>query len=248
MLHCSRSNEESDVLFPPIVMFVALWPLSSRLLRLCRQNTVYVSAEGKFESAPDTAIIQFNIAAQENSSQAAYDRASKAAEQVRGILRSNGIEPKEAHVGFFSLAPVYDYRTPQRKLLGYRVSTAVELKLKDFAKVGPIVEQLAGIDVTGNQSISYALEDTDAAKIKAVEDAFHHARTEAEALAQAGGRSLGELSYASVDSVEYPRPFMPPRAMMAMKAASAEAPAPTAEFSPQNATVTARVSALFALK
>jgi len=211
-------------------------------------NTVYVSADGKFESAPDTAIVQFNIAAQENSSQAAYDRASKAAEQVRGILRSNGIEPKEAHVGFFSLAPVYDNRTPQRKLIGYRVSTSVELKLKDFAKVGPIVEQLSGIDVTGNQSISYALEDVDAAKIKAVEDALRQARAEAEAVARAAGRSVGELSYASVDSVGYPRPYLAAQPMMARAAASAEIAAPTAEFSPQSATVTARVSALFTLK
>jgi uncharacterized protein len=210
-------------------------------------NTVYVSADGKFESAPDTAIVQFNIAAQENSSSAAYDRASRAAEQVREILRSNGIEPKEAHVGFFSLAPVYDYRTPQRKLIGYRVSTAVEVKLKDFAKVGPIVEQLAGIDVTANQSVSYALEDMEAAKIKAVEDAFRHARLEAEALAKAGGRSFGGLSYASVDSVAYPRPFVAAQPMMARAAASAE-PAPTAEFSPQSVTVTAHVSALFTLK
>jgi hypothetical protein len=211
-------------------------------------NTVYVSADGKFESMPDTAIVQFNIAAQENSSQAAYDRASKAAEQVRGILRSNGIEPKEAHVGFFSLAPVYDYRTPQRKLIGYRVSTTVELRLKDFAKVGPIVEQLAGIDVSGNQSVSYALEDMEAAKIKAVENAFRHAQLEAEALAKAGGRSFGELGYASVDSVEYPRPFLAAQPMMARAAASAEQAPPTAEFSPQSVTVTARVSALFTLK
>ncbi|MGC2208980.1 MAG: SIMPL domain-containing protein [Candidatus Korobacteraceae bacterium] len=230
-----------------MVMFVGAVTAQQQVASSVQANTVSVSADGKFEAVPDTAIIQFNIAAQESSSNAAYDRASKAAEQVREVLRSNGIEPKEAHVGFFSLAPVYDYRTPQRKLIGYRVSTAVELKLKDFSKVGPIVEQLSGIDVTGNQSISYALENTDAAKIKAVEDAFHRARSEAEALAQAGGRSLGELRYASIDSVEYPRPFMP-QPMIAMKAASAGAPAPTAEFSPQNATVTARVSALFALK
>jgi uncharacterized protein len=233
--------------FLVIVMFVAA-AVAQQPASTIQTNTIYVSAEGKFEAAPDTAIIQFNIAAQENSSGAAYDRASKAAEQVRGILRANGIEPKEAHVGFFSLAPVYDYRTPQRKLIGYRVSTAVELKLKDFAKVGPIVEQLTSIDVTGNQSISYALEDVDAAKIKAVEDAFRHARSEAEAVARAGGRVFGELSYASVDSVESPRPFLAAQPMMARAAASAEPPPPTAEFSPQNATVTARVSALFTLK
>ncbi|MGA7857364.1 MAG: SIMPL domain-containing protein, partial [Terracidiphilus sp.] len=127
-----------------MVMLVGAVTAQQPVASSVQANTVSVSAEGKFEAVPDTAIIQFNIAAQESSSSAAYDRASKAAEQVREVLRSNGIEPKEAHVGFFSLAPVYDYRTPQRKLIGYRVSTAVELKLKDFAKVGPIVEQLSG--------------------------------------------------------------------------------------------------------
>jgi len=33
-------------------------------------NSVYVGADGKFESAPDTAVIQFNISVQEDSSQA----------------------------------------------------------------------------------------------------------------------------------------------------------------------------------
>ncbi len=227
-----------------IVMLAATVVAQQQAASNIQTNTIYVNAEGKFDAVPDTALVQFNIDAQENSSRAAYDRASKAAEQVRGILRSNGIDPKEAHVGFFSLAPVYDWRTPQRKLIGYRVSTTVELKLRDFSKVGPIVEQLANIDATGNQSVSYTLEDVDAAKIKAVEDAFRHARSEAAAVAQAGGRPFGELSYASIDSVEYPRPVP----MRAMARAAVSAPPPTAEFTPQTVIVTAHVSAMFTLK
>jgi uncharacterized protein YggE len=215
--------------------------------RAVQANTLFVSAEGKFEAAPDTAVIQFNIAAQENTSQAAYDRASKAAEQVRGILRSNGIDPKQAHVGIFSLAPVYDWRTPQHKIVGYRVSTTVELKLKELAKVGPIVEQLASVGTAGDQTVSYTLEDADEAKVKAVEDAFRRAHLEAHALAQAGGRTLGEVSYASIDSVERTPVFAVQRAMMAKAAPSAEQP-PTAEFTPQTVTVTAQVSILFTLK
>src|SRR5216683_4207645 len=79
-------------------------------------NTVFVGADGKFEANPDTALVQFNISAQEDSSRAAYDRAAKSAEQIRQILRSNGIEPKSAEIGFFSIQPVYDYRNPKRKL------------------------------------------------------------------------------------------------------------------------------------
>ncbi|MGC2648545.1 MAG: SIMPL domain-containing protein, partial [Candidatus Sulfotelmatobacter sp.] len=71
-------------------------------------NSVYVGADGKFESAPDTAVIQFNISVQEETSQAAYQHASKDAEQVREVLRANGIEPKSATIGFFSVQPMYD--------------------------------------------------------------------------------------------------------------------------------------------
>jgi uncharacterized protein YggE len=210
-------------------------------------NTVFVGAEGKFEATPDTALVQFNISAQEDNSRAAYDRASKAAEQVRQILRSNGIEPTAAQLGYFSIEPVYDYKQAKRRLVAYRVDVKVSLKLKDFTKIAPIVQQLSDADITDEQSISYTLDDIEAAKTKAVEDAYRHARAEGEAVARAGGRTLGELSYASVDTVENVRP-MPMQPMARMSAMAQVAPAPTEQFSPQTTSVTAHVNAMFTLK
>lgn len=66
-------------------------------------NTVYVGADGKFEAPPDTAQIQMNVSEQDNSPQAAYQRAAKDVEQVRQILRASGLDPKQATVGFFSV-------------------------------------------------------------------------------------------------------------------------------------------------
>ncbi|HWY56832.1 MAG TPA: SIMPL domain-containing protein [Terriglobales bacterium] len=212
-----------------------------------QSNTVFVGADGKFEANPDTAVVQFNISAQEDNSRAAYDRASKQAEQVRQILRSNGIEPTAAQLGYFSIEPVYDYKPAKRKLVAYRVNVNVSLKLKDFAKIAPIVQQLSDGDITDEQSISYTLDDIEAAKTKAVEDAYRHARAEAEAVARAGGRTLGELSYASVDTVENVRP-MPMQPMARMSAMAQTAPAPTEQFSPQTTSVTAHVNAMFTLK
>ena len=101
-------------------------------------NTIYVGADGKFDTAPDTAMIQFNIAAQADSSKAAYDQASKSAETTRQVLRANGIDPKSAEIGFFSVNPMYDYKNPKHKVIGYQVTTSVSLKLKDFSKIGAI--------------------------------------------------------------------------------------------------------------
>lgn len=209
-------------------------------------NTIYVGADGRYDSAPDTVLVQFNISAQEETAKAAYDRASRAAEQIRQILRSNGIEPKAAEIGFFSLEPVYDYRNPKRKLIAYRVNSSVSLKLKDFAKVAPIVSQVSDMDVTADQTVSYTLDNVDSAKLKAAEDAYRHAREEAAAVAGAAGRTLGGLSYASVDTYEQVRVVVP-RMARAMGAAVA-APAPTEQFTPQKITVTAHVNALFAMK
>jgi uncharacterized protein len=210
-------------------------------------NTVFVGADGKFEANPDTALLQFNISAQEDTSRGAYDRASKSAEQIRQILRANGIEPKAAEIGYFSLQPVYDYKNPKRKLVAYRVNANVSLKLKDFSKIAPILQQMADADITENQSINYTLEDMDAAKTKAVEDAYRRARDSANAVARAGGRALGELSYASVDTIENVRVMQPLARPMARMSAEAVA-APTEEFSPQSITVTAHVNAMFTLR
>jgi uncharacterized protein YggE len=230
-----------------VLLFVAVSLGQDRPTVTVQPNTVFVGADGKFEANPDTALIQFNISAQEENSRAAYDRASKQAEQVRQILRSNGIEPTAAQLGYFSIQPVYDYKQAKRKLVAYRVDVRVSLKLKDFTKVAPIVQQLSDADVTDEQSITYTLDDIDAAKTKAVQDAYRRARASAEAIAHSSGRTLGELSYASVDTSENIRP-MPIQPMARMSAMAQAAPAPTEEFSPQTTSVTAHVNAMFTLK
>ena len=210
-------------------------------------NSVYVGADGKFESAPDTAIIQFNISVQEDSAQNAYQHASKEAEQVRQVLHANGIEPKAANIGFLTVQPMYDWKNPKQKVIGYRVSTDVSLKLKDFSKIAPITQQLADANVSETQTLNYTLENMDEAKNKAVEDAYRRARNSADAIARASGRAVGELSYASVDTFENQR-IVAPRMARAMSAMANAAPAPTEEFTPQTVTVTAHVNALFNLK
>jgi hypothetical protein len=211
-------------------------------------NTVFAGADGKFEGPPDTAIIQFNISAQENTSRAAFDHASKDAEQVRQILRSNGIEPKSAEIGYFSIQPVYDYNNAKRKLVAYQVTARVTLKLKEFTKIAPILQQLADGNVTDNQSVNYTLEDIDVAKAKAVEDGYRHARESAAVIARASGRILGEMTSASVDTLGNIQPIRPMMAMARMNVQAAPMAGPTEEFSAQKITVSAHVSVVFALK
>ena len=211
-------------------------------------NTVFVGADGKFESAPDTALIQFNISAQADNAKDAYDQAAKQAEATRQVLRANGIDPKSVEIGFFSVNPQYDWKNPKHKVIGYQVTTGVSLKLKDFSKIGPITQQLADASVGESQSLSYTLDSTEEAKSKAVADAYRRAHASAQSLANASGRTLGELSYATVDTFENIHVITPMQRRGMPMAMAKEGPAPTEEFSPQNIKVTAHVNALFVLK
>ncbi|HEY2499710.1 MAG TPA: SIMPL domain-containing protein [Candidatus Angelobacter sp.] len=211
-------------------------------------NTIYAGADGKFEAAPDTAVIRMDIASQQDTSRAAYDHASAAVDHVRQVLKNNGIDLKSAQFSVYQMQPMYDWKNPKHKVVGYRVSSDVSLKLKDFTKVGTLTEQLADIEDTQNQSVNYTLEDIEQAKAKASEDALKKARNQASAVATAGGRTLGELLYASIDVNQaniVPMVF----AQASVRAAAPNAtPPPMADFTPQTVTINAHVNALFALK
>jgi uncharacterized protein len=209
-------------------------------------NSIYAGADGKYDAAPDTAVIRMDIASQQDTSRAAYDHAAIAVDHVRQVLKSNGIDVKSAQFGLYQMQPVYDWKNPKHKVIGYRVVSDVTLKLRDFAKIGALTEQLADIEDTQNQSVNYTLEDIEQAKSKASEDALRKAREQAGAVATAGGRSLGELLYASVDVSQ--ANIMPVMAFSARSAAPMATPPPMADFTPQTVTINAHVNALFALK
>ena len=236
----------------PILIFCGILALCTALYAqtptvTALPNTIYVGADGKFETAPDTALIQFNISAQADTAKEAYDLASKQSEATRQVLRANSVDPKSAEIGFFAVNPQYNWKDVKHRIVAYQVTTSVSLKLKDFSKIGPITQQLADASVGESQSLSYILESPEEAKGKAVADAYRRARASAQSLATASGRTLGELSYASIDTFENVRVMAPMPRMKAMTA-MAQAPAPTEEFSPQNETVTAHVNAMFTLK
>ena len=211
-------------------------------------NTIYSGADGKYEAAPDTAVIRMDIASQQDTSRAAYDHAAIAVDHVRQVLKTNGIDLKAAQFGTYQMQPMYDWKSPKHKVIGYRVASDVTLKLRDFTKIGALTEQLADVEDTQNQSVNYTLEDIEQAKARASEDALKKARNQAGAVATAGGRTLGELLYASVDVNQTNIVPMVYAQSMARSAAPMATPPPMADFTPQTVTMNAHVNALFALK
>ena len=70
-------------------------------------DTLWAGGDGKFQSAPDTALVQFSISVQQPELKAAYAKAQDSAQNIRQTLQTNGIDPRDAEIGSFSMTPRY---------------------------------------------------------------------------------------------------------------------------------------------
>lgn len=221
-------------------------------------SSITVEADGVAEAEPDLAQMRVDISAQDTSAKTAYEKVAKTSEQIRAVLRNNGVDPATAQVGSLYFQPLVEYKKNKRKIVAYRVSSAVTLKLKDFAKVGPIVQQLSEGDITDSQSLNYVLSSVEPAKARAVENAMQKALAEATSAAKAAGGTVGPLLSATVDVRQQVRPLLNLNAGIATETVEVSAgssrafapppPPPTAEFAPQGVSITAHVRAIFSLK
>jgi uncharacterized protein YggE len=211
-------------------------------------NTVQANAQGKFEAEPDTAVLTFTLSDKEATQDAAYKNVSAAAEQFRTVLRQNNVDPKHARIASYSISPEYDWHNPKRKPIAYNVQTTAELKLTDFAAANKLLSQLSDLQYASNQSLFYSLENIEAAKQKAIADAFKNARAYAEGIASSSQRHIGELLYASVDTPPVIRPFPAMSRMGTAAKAEAPPPAPTEDLGQQTQTITAQVTAIFRMQ
>jgi uncharacterized protein len=218
-----------------------------------QRNSITVHGESVFETDPDVAVISLTISTQERQLKDAYARATRAADQIREAMRANGIDPKEAQIGFFQVAPVYDYGK-KRKAVAFGVQSKITLKLRDFAKIPALIDALTAIDVTGEQNVSYQISDLAAAKNKAIVNATENAQHIAESVAKTAGVNLGDLIGASVET-QIARPVSRSRSYSSSETVEVtsgystdKAPAPTADFGAGKVTVNANVNLEFAIR
>jgi uncharacterized protein YggE len=137
-------------------------------------DTLVVQAEGSYESDPDLAILAFDVSAQEKELKEAYAKASQSMRTIVGVAEKNGLAKEAIQTGVLTVTPFYG-GDRNRKARAYRVQGHVVLKVQDFSKIGPIMDDSIQEGVVDFRSLTYALANEEAAKQKAVADAMHRA-------------------------------------------------------------------------
>jgi uncharacterized protein len=88
---------------------------------------------------------------------------------------------------------VYDEKSGQRKRTGFEATNTLTIDTEHLADVGIYIDAALSAGATNISSIEFAAKDIDSARRQALSNAVAAARSDAEAMAHAGGGTLGEL-------------------------------------------------------
>jgi hypothetical protein len=161
-------------------------------------ETLVVQADGVYEADPDLATLTFDISSQDKELKPTYDRASQSLQKILSLAEKNGIAKSDIATGVLTVRPFYQ-GDRRKKAKSYLVQGQVTLKVRDFSKLGPVLEGSVDDGITDFRSLTYSLSDEEAAKQKAVAEAMKCAVGRAGAALQQKGQKVGALRFANLD-------------------------------------------------
>src|SRR5713101_355800 len=161
-------------------------------------DTLVVQADGTYEADPDLATMTFRIFSQEKELKKAYEAATQSMQRISALATNNGLKKEDISTGVLTVAPVYE-GDRKKRARSYYVQGEMILRVRDFSKIGPILDGSVEDDVADFRSLTYSLSDEEAAKKQAVAEAMRRAIGRASVALEQKGQKLGSLRYMSLD-------------------------------------------------
>jgi uncharacterized protein YggE len=161
-------------------------------------DTLVVQADGKFETDPDLATLTFSVFAQDKNLKQTYDQASQSMKRIADVGEKNGLKKEDVTFGVLTVRPFYE-GDQRKRAKSYVVQGRILLKVRDFSKLGPLLEDSVDDGITDFRSLTYSLADEEVAKQKAAADAMRAAMGRATAVLEQKGQKIGTLRFANLD-------------------------------------------------
>lgn len=163
-------------------------------------KTVMVEGKGTVTAIPNIARISFSVTESEAAVADAQAAATAKTDAALAAVEKLGIEEKDVKTLSYNVYPKYDHGTPcytgycpqvEPRIVGYEVSQTIEVKVRDTAKAGDVLQALGTVGVQNISGPNFTVDDDEAIKAEARAAAVADAKEKAKKLAKELGVSLG---------------------------------------------------------
>ena len=184
--------------FPAAVMlcFALFAPMTAQAAE-AQPPILSVSGSGMVQGAPDQAAITLGVVTRaETAGEAQQENAAKAA-AIRSALANLGVEDADVKTEDYNFRPEYSREAGERTVVGYTASNVIRVKVRNVALVGDVVDAALANGANTIHSLDFSIRDTDALRKRALESAVKDARSKADAIAHALGKSIVGVQHVS---------------------------------------------------
>ncbi len=154
---------------------------------------ITVRGEGRVQGRPDLMTVSMGVEVNADTADEALSEANVLATALIETFKSEGVAERDLQTSDLSIWPNWD--RDSERIVGYHVSNALTVKLRDLDKAGQVIDTAAGAvgDAVRFHGISFSIEDTTDLLAVARTDAVERAADQARQLADAAGVELGDL-------------------------------------------------------
>lgn len=173
-----------------------------------------VSAEGKVVAIPDVAKFTLGVLTQGGLNLGAIqqENADKS-NSIASFLKNQGIGEKDIKTQGYTIEPRYQYAVckydggtcPPPTIVGYTVNQTLEVKGREFEKLGDILSGVVERGANSVSSLSFTVDEPTLLEQQAREQAIAKAKEKAKAIAKSGGFRLGRLISLSEGNMYIPQ-------------------------------------------
>ncbi|HEY6662711.1 MAG TPA: SIMPL domain-containing protein [Sphingomicrobium sp.] len=179
-----------------------------------------INATGEATRVPDVAVITAGVVTRATTARAALQQNAVQMERVRAALKKAGIADRDIQTANISLNPEYRYVQDQPpRLTGYSASNQLNVRFRDIAKSGDILDALVAEGANSINGPSLTIDKPEEALDEARTKALAVGRARAELYARALGMRVVRLVSVSESGGYAAPPPMP--VMMEARAQSA---------------------------
>ncbi|MCL6729012.1 SIMPL domain-containing protein [Sphingomonas hankyongi] len=180
-----------------------------------------ISATGETTRVPDVATVSAGVVTRAATARAALQQNAAQMDRVRDALKKAGIADRDIQTSNISLNPEYRYAENQPpRLTGYTASNQVNVRFRDIAATGDILDALVAVGANQINGPSLTIDKPEEALDEARTKALAAGRARAELYARTLGMRVVRLLAVSESGGNYPVP-PPMPVMMEARAQSA---------------------------
>ncbi len=183
--------------------FVALIVFKFKSIDYPREITV--SAEGMVFAQPDIALVKLGVTAEGWEIKTVVKENTEKMNAILKEVKNLGVEEKDIQTTRYNLTPRYEWIEGKRVFKGYVLDQEVRVKIRNFEKIGQVMEMATekGANLVGD--LSFTIDDPELIREEAREEAIKRAKIKARAIAAQTGLKLKKVVNVYED-YNYPTP------------------------------------------